>query len=128
MPKVQVYEPAMCCSTGVCGPSVDPALVRFAADAEWLKGQGVAVERANLSQQPQAFVASSLVRESMQQGGVESLPLVLIDGAIAFTGTYPTRRQLADKLGLEAPPEEPSFGDDLLELLPMADPPGGKCC
>lgn len=25
MVKLQVFDPAMCCSTGVCGPSVDPA-------------------------------------------------------------------------------------------------------
>ncbi len=50
MSKVQVFDPPMCCSTGVCGPQVDPALVRFAADLEWLKASGVEVERFNLSQ------------------------------------------------------------------------------
>ena len=48
MIKVQVFDPAMCCSTGVCGPSVDPVLPRFAADLEWLKSKGVQVERYNL--------------------------------------------------------------------------------
>jgi hypothetical protein len=42
----------MCCSTGVCGPGVDPQLARFAADVAWLQGQGVTVERFNLAQQP----------------------------------------------------------------------------
>jgi arsenite methyltransferase len=42
---IQVYDPAMCCSTGVCGPDVDPALVRFAADVKWLQERGVPVER-----------------------------------------------------------------------------------
>lgn len=114
MPIVQVYEPAMCCSTGVCGPSVDPALVRFAADAEWLKSKGVQVERANLSQQPQAFVANNMVRETMHKQGVESLPLILIDGAVAFAGAYPTRDQLAERLGLDP-------ADDF-DFLPMAQP------
>lgn len=54
MIAVRVFDPAMCCSTGICGPSVDPQLVRFAADLDWLKGQGVSVERFNLSQQPGA--------------------------------------------------------------------------
>lgn len=58
MSKVQVFERAVCCSTGVCGPNVDPVLVRFASDLDWLKGQGVNVERNNLSQQPQAFAAT----------------------------------------------------------------------
>jgi hypothetical protein len=45
--RIEVYDPAMCCSTGVCGPSVDPQLVRFSADLEWLKSQGVSVERGD---------------------------------------------------------------------------------
>ncbi len=56
MSKVQVFDPPMCCATGVCGPEVDPALVRFASDLEWLKSSGVEVERFNLAQQPAAFV------------------------------------------------------------------------
>jgi hypothetical protein len=55
MTAVRVFDPAMCCSTGVCGPSVDPQLARFSADLEWLKSQGVSVERFNLAQEPAAF-------------------------------------------------------------------------
>jgi len=32
--KIQVLDPPRCCSTGVCGPNVDPELVRFAADLD----------------------------------------------------------------------------------------------
>ena len=45
MAKVQVFDPPMCCPTGVCGPEVDPTLVCFAADLEWLNTNGVEVER-----------------------------------------------------------------------------------
>ena len=31
MTHLQVFDPPMCCSTGVCGPQVDPELPRFAA-------------------------------------------------------------------------------------------------
>jgi hypothetical protein len=50
--KFQIFDPPMCCSTGLCGPGVDPALVTFSADLDWLKRQGIDVERCNLSQQP----------------------------------------------------------------------------
>lgn len=100
MPKLEVFEPAMCCSTGVCGPSVDPALVRFASDMEWLKGQGIEVERNNLSSKPRAFGANEVVRAEMQSSGVASLPLTLVDGQIVWRGAYPTRAQLAAHLGL----------------------------
>ena len=56
--KIEVFDPAMCCSTGVCGPSVPPALARFAGDLEWLARHGVDVTRYGLTHEPQAFVAS----------------------------------------------------------------------
>ena len=100
--KVQIYDPSMCCSTGVCGPTVDPNLARFASDVQWLREEGVEVERYNLSQQPAAFSASATVRTALQHDGVECLPLILIEGELVFRGHYPTRRELADALGLEA--------------------------
>ena len=103
MPRVQVYDPPMCCSTGVCGPEIDPALVRFAADLEWLKSQGVDVERFNLSQDPVAFVRNAVVAEAMRTRN-DVLPLVIVDGQIASFGKYPAREALAALVGV-APPE-----------------------
>jgi AhpD family alkylhydroperoxidase len=100
--KIQVYDPPMCCSTGVCGPVVDPALVRFASDLEWLSGKGVAVERFNLSQEPAAFVENPVVAAAMRASD-DALPLVLVDGAVAARGSYPSREALAALVGLEAP-------------------------
>src|ERR1035441_7133523 len=82
MNKVEVFDPPMCCSTGVCGPSVDPALVRFASDLHWLATQKVIVERYNLAQQPQAFAASEVVKTALRQDGNTCLPLILLNGAV----------------------------------------------
>lgn len=101
MKKLDVYDPALCCSTGVCGPKTDPALVTFAADLQWLAGQGVAVRRYNLAREPEAFSANSSVLKEME-AGLERLPVIAIDGQIVSTGVYPSREQLAQKLGLEA--------------------------
>src|SRR5215208_7200076 len=98
MSKVQVFDPPMCCSTGVCGPEVDPALVRFASDLEWLKERGVDVERFNLSQNPAAFVGNPLVAEAIR-GKDGGLPLLLVDGRIAAQGSYPSREVLAALAG-----------------------------
>ena len=105
---IQVFDPAMCCSTGVCGPSVDPALARFAADLTWLSEQGVSVERFNLSQQPQAFVAQPLVTKAIELQGESALPAVVVGGAIQSTGVYPSRAQLAAWASVAA-----SVGDKL---------------
>lgn len=100
MPVVRVFDPPMCCSTGVCGPSVDPELARFTADLDWLKKQGVPVERFNLSQQPGAFVSHAVVKDALTARGNECLPLVVVDERIAVEGAYPSRETLAALAGI----------------------------
>jgi arsenate reductase len=124
--KVEVYDPAMCCPTGVCGPSVDPVLPKFAADLDWLKGQGIAVERYNLSQQPAAFAESAIVKQALAERGTECLPLVLLDGRIIAEGQYPNRATLAALTGVQAPaPEVKKTG-----CTPKTNADGSttKCC
>jgi len=103
MKKLEIYDPPMCCSTGVCGPAVDPKLAQFAADLEWLAQQGVSVQRFGLAQQPEAYAANELVRQSLSQSGQACLPLILTDGQIATQGIYPSRQGLAAMAGLETP-------------------------
>ena len=99
MKKLEVFDPAMCCSTGICGVEVDPLLVQFAADLQWLAEQGVGVVRHNLSQEPQAFAANPAVVKEME-AGMDRLPIIAVDGHIVSTGVYLSRDQLAAKLGL----------------------------
>ncbi|MBC7172182.1 MAG: arsenite efflux transporter metallochaperone ArsD [Polyangiaceae bacterium] len=103
MTAVRVFDPAMCCSTGICGPSVDPQLVRFAADLDWLKSQGVSVERFNLSQQPAAFADDAAVKQALETKGEAGLPLVKVNGEVKSSGTYPSREELAAWAGIGAP-------------------------
>lgn len=93
----------MCCSTGICGPSVDPQLVRFAADLAWLKSQGVSVERFNLSQQPAAFAADAEVKAALETKGEAGLPLVKVNGEVKSSGELPSREKLSAWAGLAAP-------------------------
>lgn len=89
MKSIQVYDPPMCCSTGVCGPDVDPDLAQFSALLNRLTACGIAVERHGLAQQPMAFVQNSKVKALMEAEGVESLPLLFWDGEIVLKGKYP---------------------------------------
>jgi arsenite methyltransferase len=101
MPTLSVYDPPMCCPTGVCGPRVDPVLPRFAADLDWLKQKGVAVSRFNPAQQPQAFAENAIVAAAVAAEPETALPLVLVDGRIVAKGAYPSRRDMAGWLGIE---------------------------
>ena len=100
MPVLQVFDPPLCCSSGVCGPSVDPELARFSGDLEWLKTQGVEVRRFNLAQDPAAFVAQKSVQEALASRGNDCLPLLLVDERVAVEGSYPSRETLAALTGV----------------------------
>lgn len=100
MTNITVYDPAMCCSTGICGAEVDQRLVTFAADLDWLKSQGIAVTRINLSQEPAKFAESNTVKGVLENSGVEGLPVVMLGAEMASSGRYPAREELAKFAGV----------------------------
>ena len=128
MKRVEVFDPPMCCSTGVCGPKLDPALVRFAANLHWLANQRIAVERYNLAQQPQAFAANAVVKSALQEHGNDCLPLIVLDGSIVSQGRYPTRDELARLAGVQAdetPDAAPGTPSPNAVKLPVINT---RCC
>ncbi len=120
---VAVYDPAMCCPTGVCGPGVDPALLQIARDLRWLEARGVAVERFGLSQEPQAFIRSGRVSGLLQAFGDKALPATLVDGEVLTHGRYPTRDELVAALEPAATSSTGSTG-----ASDSSCAPGSDCC
>src|ERR1035437_1243244 len=94
MKKVQVFDPALCCSSGVCGTDVDQKLVDFSANVDWAKQQGAQIERFNLAQQPMAFAENAVVKGLLERSGEGALPVTLIEGELALAGRYPSRDEL----------------------------------
>ena len=91
MRTIQAYDPAMCCSTGICGTDIDPDLVNFAALLAQLANHGIQIERHNLGQQPMAFAKNAAVKELLQTEGTAALPVIFWDGEIHLKGRYPTK-------------------------------------
>lgn len=118
MKMIQVYDKPMCCSTGVCGPQVDPVLPRFAADLDWLKSQGHQVERYNLAQQPQAFVENPTIQKEVMVQGANCLPIIVVDGEIVSRKAYPSRDMLATWAGMASTQTG----------LPIMGQSSGSCC
>lgn len=100
MKKLTIYDPAMCCSTGICGAEVDQNLVDFAANLDWLKSEGIEVTRINLSQEPALFAKNEQVKAILENSGVEGLPVILAGSQMQSSGLYPERAQLAKMAGL----------------------------
>ncbi len=91
MKTIRIYDPPMCCSTGVCGTDVDPDLANFAAMLSQLAERGVLIERFNLGKEPLAFVKNESVKNLLENEGADVLPLVFLDGEIRFKGRYPNQ-------------------------------------
>lgn len=100
MMKIDIYDPAMCCSTGVCGPSIDPELMRVATLVNHLEKNGIAIKRHNLSSEPQDFVANKTVSDLLAREGADVLPITLADGEVVKTRAYPTKDELSGWLGI----------------------------
>lgn len=102
MRTMKIYEPAMCCPTGLCGVGVDPELLRVSAALNTLKQRGVEVQRFNLSNAPAEFVKSKVVTEYLQKFGPDKLPVALVDDFIVIAGRYPTNEEFISWLELSA--------------------------
>jgi AhpD family alkylhydroperoxidase len=125
MKIIQVFDPALCCSTGVCGTEVDQNLVDFSADVDWVKNSGGQIERFNLAQQPMAFADNAIAKTFLERSGAEGLPLILLDGATVLAGRYPSRDELAQWLGLVVAPS--LFTEQVAELVAIGAAIGANC-
>lgn len=115
MKKMVIFEPAMCCSTGVCGPSVDKELLRVSTMINNLKKAGIMVERYNLSSNPQIFVDNATINKIINSDGVDALPVIIVDGEVVKTKEYPTNEEFIDLL-------------DVKEHIKNSKKSSGGCC
>lgn len=94
MKQVEIFDPAMCCSTGVCGPGIDPELLRIATVIQSLQSRGININRHNLAEEPQVFITNTVVNKFLMDEGAEGLPVTLLDGEIVKRGVYPSNSDL----------------------------------
>ena len=124
---LEVFDPAMCCSTGVCGTDPKPELARFAADLAWLGEQGVRVIRRSLAHEAEAFVANPAVKRLLDEAGSDGLPAIVVAGEVIAWGEYPSRERLAQIAGIAAassaatsPPSDGALDDRTATLIALA--------
>jgi len=130
MNNLTIYDPAMCCPTGICGAEINQKLVEFAADLDWLKSEGIEVRRINLSQEPALFAENEQVKTILEASGIEGLPVILAGDEMQSSGQYPDRAKLAQMAGMTfaqsvAPAAAPARGCCGSE---DAEKPSPGCC
>ena len=96
--KIELFEPPMCCTTGLCGPSVDERLVRLNEDLKRLQGEepGLVVERYAINQQPFKFRDNADVYKLVTGNGKKILPVTTVDGKVVKTMDYPSYAEMRD--------------------------------
>ncbi len=92
--KITLYEPTLCCSSGVCGPNPDMALVSLQDTIAKCKNQGVETERFQITTHPRKFTENAEVMKLMQSQQLKCLPITSVDGKIVKYGSYPTLAEL----------------------------------
>lgn len=130
MKEMQIFEPAMCCPTGLCGVSVDPELLRISTVLNNLKNKGVMIKRFNLSTEPQEFVSNQTVNAFVNEKGVEGLPIVTLEGEIVITGRYPSNDEFVQLLNVPKSyiGEKPSIIKATIKKKPSCGCSGGDGC
>lgn len=88
--KVEIFDPPMCCSSGLCGPTVDPALVAINDAVLQLKNEGIEVFRYMINQNPMAFRNNPDVMGLLKEKSGECLPITTVNGKVIKYGAYPT--------------------------------------
>ncbi|MPN36550.1 Arsenical resistance operon trans-acting repressor ArsD [bioreactor metagenome] len=99
MKKMIIYEPAMCCSTGLCGVGIDPELLRISTVLASLEKNEIKVERYNLTNAPQEFIKNAEVNQLISKG-VDVLPITVLDGKVVITKRYPTNDEFISMLNV----------------------------
>jgi len=99
--KIEIYDQPLCCSSGLCGPALDPVLVKMNDAVLALKKQGIEVERYNLAQQPKSFMDNKQIAELLHKNGKKILPVTLVNDEVFRTGEYPSYVDLCKALGIE---------------------------
>lgn len=102
MKNIRIFEPAMCCATGLCGPSIDPELLRISTLLSSLKEKGIVVERYNLTSHPQVFAQNEAVKELLSKHGTAILPVTTSGDDVVLTGRYPTNQEVLAWLQVDA--------------------------
>jgi len=91
---IEIFDPPMCCSTGLCGPTLDQTLIDVGEMISELQNEGYRVERYQMTTHPQAFLSNPEVMRLVRKKQLEILPIVIVRGKIFSTGKYPTRLEI----------------------------------
>jgi hypothetical protein len=99
--KIDIFDPPMCCSTGICGPTIDPTLLRINGAIQKLKkdySDKVDIERHQLGKSLVAFQSNPAILELIKNQGTQVLPVTTVNGKVVKVKGYPTLEELLEQI------------------------------
>ena len=91
---VEIFDPLMCCPTGMCGPTIDQTLLDVNEMILGLQGEGVSVARYQMTSHPHAFLNNAEVMRLVREQQMAALPITVIQGKVIKAGEYPTLAEI----------------------------------
>ncbi len=91
---VEIFDPPLCCPTGMCGPTIDPVLLDVNEMIVTLQSEGVPVARYQMASHAQAFASNREVLQLLREKQLAALPITVVRGQILKIGAYPTLAQV----------------------------------
>ena len=95
---IEIFDPPMCCPTGMCGPTIDQTLLDVSEMIAKLQSNGYRVERYQMSTHPNAFIGNGEVMKLIREKQMDALPITVVQGKIISTGNYPSLSEIQMKL------------------------------
>ncbi len=100
--RIEIFDPPMCCPSGLCGPTVDPALLDINEAILNLRKEFngmIVIERYLLTQQGAKFMQTPEVLRLLKMHGVEILPVTTINGEVVKQQAYPSHEEFKSLIG-----------------------------
>ena len=99
---IEIFDPPLCCPTGLCGPVLDTTLLDISEAIVALQAEGRSVTRHMMAADPQAFMRNRDVYQLIRERQLEALPITVVRGRIVKTDAYPSLTELRGALAAEA--------------------------
>jgi hypothetical protein len=86
---IEIFDPPMCCSTGLCGPTLDQTLLDVDEMVLELQAEGHRVARYQMTSDPQAFLGNPEVMTLVRERQLDALPITVVRSRVIKTNAYP---------------------------------------
>jgi hypothetical protein len=95
---VEIFDPPMCCPTGLCGPTLDQTLLDVGDMIRTLEADGLLIERYQMTSHPYKFMNNADVMRLVREKQMAALPITAVSGQIIKVGAYPTLTEVQSHL------------------------------